>query len=177
MPQKTLTLNNVLDVLLIPLVAFIFSLKLQEFFNINLVLLVATPIYLLREISLDNNSDKLQRLNALDYSLLLVLLFELLSFAFSTYRPNSFYWLMVICFLFLFFHLVRFNLKHEYQRVALYIFITLWALLLAVLAVYYFLRMRQRLFFLGFRDVTDFRNLIYFLNPVGISIGEWLTAV
>ncbi|HYK21082.1 MAG TPA: hypothetical protein VEV42_10130, partial [Pyrinomonadaceae bacterium] len=143
MPQKTLTLNNVLDVLLIPLVAFIFSLKLQEFFNINLVLLVATPIYLLREISLDNNSYELQRLNALDYSLLLVVLFELLSFTFSTYRANSFYWLMEICFLFLFYNLVRFDLKHEYQRVALYIFITLWALLLAVLAVYYFLRMRQ----------------------------------
>ena len=174
---KTLTPNKVLDVLLIPLIAFIFSLKLQEYFNINLVLIVAMLIYLVREISLENSSYKFQRLNALDYSLLLVVLFELLSFIFSTYPPNSFQWLMEICFLFLFYNLVRFNLKHEYQRVALYIFITLWALALSYLGVFNLIRLQQRFSSLGYTDLTDFRNLIWFLNPVGISIGEWVTVL
>jgi len=174
---KKLTPNKILDVLLIPLIAFIFSLKFQEYFNINLVLIVAMVIYLVREISLETSSYKLQRLNALDYSLLLVVLFELLSFTFSTYPPNSFQWLMEICFLFLFYNLVRFNLKHEYQRVALYIFITLCALCLAYLGILNLIRLQQRLSSLGYTDLTDFRNLIWFLNPVGISIGEWVTVL
>lgn len=177
MPLKTLTLNKILDVLLVPLIAFIFSLKLQEYFNINLVLIIATVIYLVREVSREDSAYQLQRLNLLDYSVLLVVLLEVVSFSFSTYQPNSFQSLMEICFLFLFYNLVRFHLKHEYQRVALYVFITMWAMYLSWLGLINLIQLQERLSSLGFRDLTDFRNLVWFLNPVGISIGEWVTVL
>ena len=53
MPVKALTHNRILDVLLIPLIAFIFSLKLQEYFNINLVLIIGALVYVARELLSD----------------------------------------------------------------------------------------------------------------------------
>jgi O-antigen ligase len=177
MPLKTLTLNRILDYLLVPLIAFVFSLKLFEYFNINLVLIVAAVIYLGRELLLENGSFKVQHLNILDYAVLLVVLIELLSYARSTYRPNGFQSLMEVSFLFLFYCLVRFNLKYEYQRLALIVFIALWAVTLWGVGLYFLLRLQMRLRLLEFKDLTDFRNQIWFINPVGLSIGEWLTVL
>ncbi len=178
MPVKALTHNRILDVLLIPLIAFIFSLKLQEYFNINLVLIIGALVYVVRELLSDGSGVfRVQRLNVLDYSVLLVVLLELLSFSTSTYQPNGFQFLMEVCFLFLFYCLVRFNLKYEYQRVALFIFVSLWGLFFAALGFQSLLRLQRRLNVLGFRDLTDFRNQIWFINPVGLSIGEWVTVL
>ena len=175
MPVKAL--NRILDVLLIPLLAFILTLKLQEYFNINLVLIIFALVYLIRESLSERSAFQLQRLNALDYSVLLVVLLELLSFSTSTYQSNSFQYLMEVCFLFLFYTLVRFNLKHEYQRVALFIFISLCATYLAGVGILALLRLQRQLWSLDFPDLIDFRNLIWFLNPVGLSIGEWVTVL
>lgn len=177
MPVKTLTLNRILDVLLIPLIAFIISLKLQEYFNINLVLIIAALVYLIRELLSGPNAFQVQRLNILDYSVLLVALLELLTFATSTYQPNGFQYLMEICFLFLFYALVRFNLKYEYQRVAVFIFISLAAAYLSGIGFMSLIKLQRQLGSLGFQQLIDFRNLIWFLNPVGLSIGEWMTVL
>lgn len=177
MPVKALTLNRILDVLLVPLIAFILSLKLQEYFNINLVLIIGALVYLVRELLSERSAFQLHHLNALDYSVLLVVLLELLSFSTSTYQPNGFQYLMEVSFLFLFYMLVRFNLKHEYQRVALFIFISLCAAYLAGVGFLSLLRLQRQLRALAFPDLIDFRNLIWFVNPVGLSIGEWVTVL
>lgn len=176
MPLKTLTPNRILDVLLIPLIAFIFLLKLQEYFNINLVLIIGAFVYLVREL-LSGGSAFQQRLNILDYSVLLVVLLEILSFSTSTYQANSFQNLMEVCFLFLFYALVRFNLKHDYQRVALYIVLAVCAAYLSYLGFSSLRRLERNLRALELYNLIDFRNLIWFLNPVGQSIGEWVTTL
>jgi O-antigen ligase len=177
MPVKALTLNRILDVLLIPLIAFIVALKLQEYFNINLVLITAAVVYLIRELLSQPNAFQIQRLNALDYAVLLVVLMEFVTFSTSTYRANGFLFLMEVCFLLLFYALVRFNLKYEYQRVALFIFISLCAAYLAGLGIFSLFRLRRNLRALELPQLIDFRNLIWFLNPVGMSIGEWVTVL
>jgi O-antigen ligase len=176
MPLKTLTPNRILDVLLIPLIAFIFALKLQEYFNINLVLIIGAFVYLVRELISGGNAFQ-QRLNILDYSVLLVVLLEILSFSTSTYQANSFQNLMEVCFLFLFYALVRFNLKHDYQRVALFFFLCLGAAWLTRLGFASLIKLQRQLWSMEFYNLIDFRNLIWFLNPVGLSIGEWVTTI
>lgn len=176
-PANAVTLNKALDVLFVPLVAFLISLKLQEFFNVNAVLLGAALVYLLKDALLERDSLTRVRLNELDYSVLFVALVEVIGYAASTYRENSFYSLIEVLFLLLFYYLIRFNLKYPYQRLALYVFISLWGVFLAVVALYWFLPLYFRIQWLGFADLTDFRNYIYVLNPVGVSIGEWVTVL
>lgn len=175
---NTATLNKALDVLFVPVVAFLVSLKLQEFFNVNAVLLGAAVVYLLKGALLERDLGAARvRLNRMDYAVLLVALAELVGYAASTYRENSFYPLTEVLFLLLFYYLVRLNLKHSYQRLSLYVFITLWGVFLAAVAAYWFLPLHNRIRALGFADLTDFRNYIYVLNPVGVSIGEWVTVL
>ncbi len=175
---NTATLNKALDVLFVLVVAFIVSLKLQEFFNVNVVLLGAALVYLFRDALLERDPAAARvRLNEMDYAVLVVALVELVGYAASTYRENSFYPLMEVLFLLLFYCLVRLNLRHDYQRLALYVFITLWGVFLAAVAVYWFLPLDLRIRALGFSDFTDFRNYIYVLNPVGVSIGEWVSVL
>jgi len=171
------TLSKALDVLFVPLVAFLISLKLQEFFNVNAVLLAAALVYLLKDVLLGRDAPARVRLNEMDYAVLFVALVEVVGYAASTYRENSFYSLTEALFLLLFYYLVRLNLKHSYQRLALYVFISLWGVFLAAVAVYWFVPLYFRIRALGFSDLTDFRNYIYVLNPVGVSIGEWVTVL
>lgn len=173
------TLSRALDVLFVPVVAFLVSLKLQEFFNVNAVLLGAALVYLLKDALLERGAGAAARarLNELDYAVLFVALAELVVYAASTYRENSFYPLTEVLFLLLFYYLVRLNLRHAYQRLSLYVFVTLWGVFLAAVAAYWFLPLYGRIRSLGFTDITDFRNYIYVLNPVGVSIGEWVTVL
>jgi O-antigen ligase len=66
-------------------------------------------------------------------------------------------------------------LNRDYQRTGLFIVLTLCGVVLAGFSLYYSWTLRQRLIGLGFTDVTNFRNYIYFLNPIGLPIGVWST--
>lgn len=163
------------DILLIPVLAFLITLKFQEYFNVNVVLIAASLFYVLRIILLDETRGRAGRLNLLDLSLSLVVLSEGCNYFLSSYRPNSFLSLTEILYFFLFYWLVRLNLTREYQRTCLFIFLSLWGVFLAGDAFYSFPSLYGHLRALGFYDVTSFRNYIYFLNPIGLSIGEWCT--
>src|SRR6185295_10863480 len=110
------TLTKGLNILLVPLIAFIITLKLQEIFNINVVIIVATIAYLLKNVFLDGIDNPALQLNTLDVAVVIVTLIELLSFSQSTYQANSFGYLIESLFFPLFYCLVRFNLTHYYQR-------------------------------------------------------------
>src|SRR5215212_10187176 len=100
LPANAATLNKALDVLFVPLVAFLLSLKLQEFFNVNAVLLGAALVYLLKDALLERGPAAARvRLNEMDYAVLFVALAELVGYAASTYRENSFYSLTEVLFL------------------------------------------------------------------------------
>ena len=166
-----------LNLFFIPLVAFIISIKLQEFFNINLVLIAAVVVYLCKNFWLDNLPPGFLRLNALDISVYLVALVELISYFASTYRSNSFYYLIEAFFFLLFYCLVRYNLRFEYQRLSLFFFLALWGAFLSAVGFMAFYRFSHRLSAAGFYDITNFRYSIYILNPVGLAIGEWVTVL
>lgn len=170
-------IKSVLNLLFIPLVAFILSLKLQEFFNINLVLIAAALIYVLKNLFLDDFRPGFMRLNALDVSAYLVALVEIVGYFTSTYRANSFYYLAEVFFLLLFYCLIRYNLRYEYQRLTLFFFMALWAVFLAAVGFVAFYQLNARLRAAGFNDITNFRYSIYVLNPIGLAIGEWVTTL
>lgn len=170
-------LKLALDVLFVPLIAFIITLKLQEFFSIDLLLLTAAAVYLLKNLFLDDLPPSFVRLNMLDLSVSLLALVEAVSYWESSYRANSFYFIAEVFFFLLFYFLVRFNLQAEYQRLALFLFLSLWALLLPLVGFVYFYRLNAYLHTIGFNDITNFRNYIYVLNPIGLSIGEWVTVL
>jgi O-antigen ligase len=162
-----------LDVLLILIIGVIITIKTKELFNVDFILLTAATIYILKNIFLDESWKRMGRLNLLDVSLGVVVAFLIINYLVSTYRPNSFLFLDDVLFLFVFYCLVRFNLERDYQRTALYLFLTLGGLILAGAAFYYFWQLQGRLRELGFHDITNFRNYIYFLNPIGVPVGVW----
>lgn len=183
-PSSSSTENNsgrlpslLLDILLIPVVAFFITLKFHERFNVNLYLIAVSLLYVFRSIFLDARRRVAAQFNLLDVSVSLVVVSEVCNYFLSTYRLNSFFSLVEILFLFLFYWLVRFHLTREYQRTALFIFLTLWGVYLAGFAFDSVHGLHGRLRALGFADITNFRNYIYMLNPIGLSIGEWCTVL
>jgi putative inorganic carbon (HCO3(-)) transporter len=170
-------LSGLLDLLLVLVVALFISLKLKEYYNINLVLLGVALVFALRNVFLDAPWSRAGRLNLLDVAVAAVALHEVGGYFVSAYRANSFYSVAEALALFLFYWLVRLNLEREYQQTALYLFLSLWGVLLSAAACYYYYHLSARLRALGFEDITDFRNHIYFLNPVGLSVGEWCTVL
>jgi O-antigen ligase len=168
-------LSNILDFLLVLVIAFLAAVKIKEFFNVDFVLLAAAMAYALKNIFLHNSWNRVGRLNLLDASLAVLVVCETINYFVSTYRPNSFLYLNDVFFFFLFYWLVRFNLEADYQRTALFVYFSLWGVFLAGASFYYSWILHERLGALGFQDVTDFRNYIYFLNPIGLAIGVWCT--
>ena len=170
-------LSRLLDVLLIFVAVFIIALKFQEYFSVNLVLLISSLLYLSRNLFSAKTRARGGSLNLLDFSLSLVVLNEIFNYFQSSYRPNSFLSLTEILFLFLFYWLLRLNLTQEYQRTTLFIFVTLVGVFIAVVTFKSFPELYWRLRELGFDDLTSFRNHIYMFTPIGLSIGEWSTVL
>ena len=163
------------DMLLVLIVGFLIVVRAKEYFNVNGVLLVVAAGCVLKNFLLDESWKRAGAFNLLDLSTTTVVGVELLNYLTSSYRPNTFLYLNDVLFLFLFYWLVRFNLNRDYQRTGLFIVLTLCGVVLAGFSLYYSWTLRQRLIGLGFTDVTNFRNYIYFLNPIGLPIGVWST--
>ena len=168
-------LSRLLDLLLIGIVAFFIALKFREYISVNLILIIVSLVYLLRNILSEETRARAGSLNLLDLALALIVLSEGYNYLQSTYRPNSFQSLGEILFLFLFYWLLRFNFTREYQRTSLFIFLSIAGVFLAVTAFSSVTGLYGRLGALGFEDVTSFRNYINIFNPIGLSIGEWST--
>ena len=165
----------VTDVLLVFVTGFLIVVRAKEYFNVNALLLVIAAGCVLKNFLWDESWQRAGRLNLLDVSIMTVAGVELLNYLTSSYRPNTFLYLNDVLFLFLFYWLIRFNLNRDYQRTALFVVLTVCGVVLAGFAVYYSWTLRGCLAGLGFTDVTNFRNYIYFLNPIGQPIGVWAT--
>jgi O-antigen ligase len=163
------------DVLLVVAVSFLIVVRAKEYFNVQAVLLVLAGGCVLKNFLLDESWKRAGTLNLLDLAVTLVVGVELLNYLTSTYRPNTFLYLNDVLFFFLFYWLVRFNLNREYQRTVLFVVLALCGVTLAGFSLYYSWGLYRRLQTLGFTDVTNFRNYIYFLNPIGLPIGVWST--
>src|ERR1041384_2238133 len=175
MTQNTIQrISSVLNICLVFLVAFILSIKLQEFFSVNVVLLSAAVVYLLKNVLIDKSNP---RWNALDLAVITVVGVELITFLGSSYKSNSEYYLIEVWFLLLWYWLLRQNLRLNYQRMAICAFLSVWAAFLSVVGFLNLYSLRRNLTEFGFRDITDFKYRIDVLNPVGLSIGEWSTTL
>lgn len=163
------------DVLLVGVVAVLVVVKAKEFFNIQSSLLVVAGICLLKNLFLDESWRRAGALNLLDLSVSVAVGTDIINYFASSYRPNTFLALNDALFLFLFYWLVRFNVNREYQRTALFILLAICGVGLAAASLYYSWVLQRRLQLLGFDDITNFRNYINFLNPIGLAIGVWCT--
>ena len=170
-------LSRVMDIVLILIVAFLIALKFRVYFTVKLILIVVSAIYLLRNLLSRETRARAGCLNLLDLAVSLVVLSEAVNYLLSTYQPNSLPGFGEILFMFLFYWLLRFNFTHEYQRTAIFIFLTVVGGFIAGVAFWSFPGLYQHLRELGFYDITNFRNHIYVFNPVGLSIGEWSTVL
>jgi len=172
--NTTRRISSVLNICFVFLIAFILSIKFQEFFNINVVLLSAAVVYLLKNVLIDKSNP---RLNALDLAVITVVGVELIAFLGSSYKSNSLYYLIEVWFLFLWYWLLRLNLRLNYQRIAISAFLSIWAVFLSVVGFLNLYHLSRNLAQFGFTDITNFKYRIYVLNPVGLSIGEWSTTL
>jgi tetratricopeptide (TPR) repeat protein len=169
--------ERALDVLIIPLVCLIVLSNILDYAAwqgaIYVLLLVASGVYLARLLFSRALRSHEIRLNAFDLCITLLVSVECTLYFASSYRANSFYFLLEALFLFLFYWLVRVNLRHEYQVVGIFIFLTILGLCISQVAVYRWLDHYRQLKLLGFADVTDFRASFNLLTPARSSIAEW----
>jgi O-antigen ligase len=158
---------------LIPVVGLILLYKVYETFDLSLIIVVVTIAYSLRSLFLSWPS--IPRFDLLDLSVLFVAMAELISYATSIYPANSIRWLAEALFLLLFYCLIRTNVVHDYQRVGIYLMLTVLAFWISSRALYSFWRHYGRLDSMGFSDPTEFKHLYGLVGPPGYSTGERVT--
>jgi tetratricopeptide (TPR) repeat protein len=107
--------------------------------------------------------------------ILLVLVAEGVSYITSTYRENSFYSVVDLFFLSLFYYWIKFNLNHDYQRRAIYIFATVLGVYLFLDGMLTFLSSYSQMKSAGLNDFNDFRHILSFGSPVGSPTADWST--
>jgi hypothetical protein len=162
-----------LDILLVPAVAFIVITNRRELIDLDALLLCVSVPCGLRIIL----RHRLRRLNfnLIDLSIFTVVSIELASYVSSSYRVNSFYYLAEVLFLLLFYLLVRYSLTRDYQRIAVFALLSVWACALSQGTIFAFIERFHRLHALGFTDVTSFKQQFSFFPPPGLIAGEWVT--
>lgn len=111
----------------------------------------------------------------MDVGIGLVAISEIISYFFSTYRPNSFHALFESLFLAAFYWIVRSSITTEHQLSAIVGFIVALAFYLDVKVIYFVSQQYEVLNSLGFPVVSDLRHFLYFLNPPGAPVAEWIT--
>jgi len=168
-------LSRGLDLLLIPVVCFVLLIKAYEIFDLYVFLIIITPVYLIKNLLVDRLAPETPTLNWLDLAVLFVGIVEVVSYATSTYQPNSLYYLVEALFLFLFYCLIRFNLRHDYQRVAIYLAIAATGFWISSRALYSFWRHYGRLNALGFGDASEFKHLFGLVGSDGYATAERIT--
>jgi O-antigen ligase len=166
------TLNRSFDLLLIPLVGLVVVVKVYEVFDLSIFLVAITLAYFIKSLL----TSGLPRFDVLDLAVVLVALAELISYSTSAYRANSIQWVAEALFLLLLYCLIRVNVIHDYQRVAIYLVVTALAFWISSRALYSFWRHYDRLDALGFSDPTDFKHLFGLVGPPGYSTGERVTS-
>jgi O-antigen ligase len=78
-------------------------------------------------------------------------------------------------FLYLFYCLVRFNLRRNWQRQAIFIYLSVLALLLSVGALCSFYIHYEQLLSNGFTELSSLKQYFQFLNPPLVAVNEWFT--
>lgn len=168
------TLIRSLDILLIPITVLIIGNAIGKFFNLDILLIIITAVYILKNIFLDGPRSLIAGPNLLDVSVFLLFGFEITSYLTSTYKPNSFYFLFELMSSILFYCLVRLNLRHAYQQVSIFILISLLGFILSCGAILTFY-VQYRQLSLYFSDLTGLRHLFSLFNPTDAPSGEWAT--
>jgi O-antigen ligase len=162
------------EILIVPVIGFvIISRCLYDSSTGNDIwFLISTLTY---SIIFLRGRDTAVRINWVDLSLFLVVITEIICYFNSTYPPNSLKGYQDILFLFLFYSLVRFHIRHDYQRTGLFLLLSLFGLCLSAAAMFSFYRYYSLLSSVGFEDPTTFRSYFYFQQPPNVSVGEWIT--
>jgi tetratricopeptide (TPR) repeat protein/O-antigen ligase len=168
-------LSVTLDVLLIPAIAAAVLLRTLNLSGAYDLMCAVAIVYLLKTVLVEKEGLKGAGFNVLDLAVLVVVSVEILCYFTSTYRANSFNYLLEILFLSLFYQLVRFNVRREYQRVALFIIFSLFAFHISLAAVVTFANRYLRITSLGFHDVTSLRQFLQLYRPSEYPISEWIT--
>jgi tetratricopeptide (TPR) repeat protein len=168
--------TRLLDILFIPIVSLIITLKVMQSFNINFLLIGVSVIYGIKSLLIDRSKfQREDKYNWIDIMVIAVVIVEMLSYWRSTYHNNSLQSLADLLFLAVFYFFIRFNLAHDYQRTAIFIVLVLFGTYLSCNALYYFSLKYRSLSNYGFEDMTSFRHSFYLYQPSKMTAGEWLT--
>ncbi len=154
--------------------ALIFA-TIYGLFNLSILFFIVFVIYLVKNIFLDDFNSDIFRYTWFDLAILLVAVAEGVSYIASTYHENSFYSVADISFFILFYYWVRFNLKYDYQRRAIFLFITVLGVYLFLDGMLTFLSGYSQMKSAGLNDFNEFRHLLSFGSPVGTPTAEWST--
>lgn len=166
--------SHALDHLFVVITHFIIFVTIYGFFNLHILLLVVFLIYLIKNY-IDGFSFNMLKFSWSDSAIVLIIVAEGVSYATSTYRENSFYSIVDISFLVLFFYWIKYNLKYDYQRTKIYLFLSVIGVLVSIEGILTFLSGYFQMKSVGFSELNDFKHLFYFGSTVGSPTGEWIT--
>jgi tetratricopeptide (TPR) repeat protein/O-antigen ligase len=172
MPQK---ISSVFDYSFIVVTCFVIFITIYGLFNLYLPFLVIFFIYLAKIIFFDDFNSSTFHYTWIDLAILLVAVAEGVSYITSTYRENSFYSIVDSSFFIFFYYWVKFNLKHDYQRKAIFLFATVFGIYLFLDGMLTFLSGYSQMKSAGLNDFNEFRHLLSFGSPNGSPTADWST--
>jgi O-antigen ligase len=162
-------INRWLNILFIPIVCLLILFRIVDAFskfNLNIILISLVLIYLLKHLAFERDSYDKLTFGPIGIALLFLLIAECLAYAWSSYKPNSYFALTEMMGAFLFYCFVKHNLKGDRQYTALAVGLTLVGLFHFAGAMMRFTGAWRKLSALGFNDLTFFKdNLLY---------GDWI---
>jgi putative inorganic carbon (hco3(-)) transporter len=159
----------------IVITCLIIFLTIYGFFNSSLLLLVVFFLFLSKQIlKLDSSSD-IYCFTLFDIAIAIIAVVEVIGYLTSIYRENSFYSITDISFSILFYYWIKFNLKHEYQIRAIYIFIAALGVFFFFDGIISFSSTYSQMASAGLLNINDFKNVFTFGAPVGTPTAEWST--
>ena len=171
------TLASSLDAALIAVVCYVITIKIWETSHLYAFILIASVVYAGAGVIVRTSRQPTVGLSLMDIGLFAVVVVEAISYAESSYRPNSLLSLGEVSFLFLFYCLVRSGMHADFQRVAIFGFLSLLGFWISSRALYSFYLHYRRLSALGFTDLTNFKHLFGMVGPDGYSTGERITTL
>ncbi|MBN1396527.1 MAG: O-antigen ligase family protein [Bacteroidetes bacterium] len=168
-------LRKAFDNSFIVITCLIIFLTIYGFFNSGLFLLVVFFLFSSKHIlDVDLASDTYQ-FTLFDIAIAMIAVVEVISYLTSIYRENSYYSIADISYFILFYYWIKFNLKHEYQIRAIYIFITVLGVFLFIDGIIGFSSNYSQMLSAGLSNINDFKNAFSFGAPIGTPTAEWST--
>lgn len=113
---------------------------MHKLLNLDVFFLIVSLLYVVKNALFAKNDLIVSKFSRVEFAIIVVFIWEGISYIISSYRENSFYSFADISFLVLFFYWIKINHISDAQRIKIYAFLTALGVLFSIDGVLHFSR-------------------------------------